>query len=159
MDGEWLGIKVFAYPHEVQERGDLIEPSGRPFGRTEWLAKRERTAMKKGTVSIFGTIAAISGVLAASGTLSSCCGAGTAMRGAGCMGMSNIERSRAPAPEPSTGAAGVKVGEEAVCPVDGMKVRVTADTPSAEYRGQRYYFCNEAEKTAFQAQPDRYGAR
>jgi YHS domain-containing protein len=114
--------------------------------------------MKKMVVSVFGSIALVTGILAVAATVSSCCGAGMLMRGGSCMGTSSTERpSRAP--EQSGGAGTAKVSDDAVCPVDGMKVRVAADTPSAEYRGRRYYFCNEAEKRAFLEQPDRYAGR
>jgi YHS domain-containing protein len=52
-----------------------------------------------------------------------------------------------------------EVGEEFICPVDGMRMRVTEDTPSTEYRGKTYYFCTEEEKRAFLQNPDRYMAR
>ncbi len=49
-----------------------------------------------------------------------------------------------------------KVGEEFTCPVDGMPMSVTENTPATEYRGKTYYFCNEADKQAFLQDPERY---
>ncbi len=52
----------------------------------------------------------------------------------------------------------VRFSEETTCPIDGMKLKVAADTPSAEYHGKIYYFCSEDEKRAFLTQPDLYVA-
>lgn len=49
-----------------------------------------------------------------------------------------------------------KVGEEFTCPVDGMRMSVTENTPATEYRGKTDYFCNEADKRAFLQDPERY---
>jgi len=51
-----------------------------------------------------------------------------------------------------------EIGEEFICPVDGMRMTVTKNTPSTEYRGKTYYFCTEEEKRAFLQNPDRYVA-
>lgn len=47
-----------------------------------------------------------------------------------------------------------QAGEEFVCPIDGGKQTVAADTPSAEYRGTTYYFCSVEEKEAFLEAPE-----
>jgi YHS domain-containing protein len=37
-----------------------------------------------------------------------------------------------------------------------MKMRRSADTPSAEYGGKVYYFCGDSEKQEFLQHPERY---
>jgi YHS domain-containing protein len=59
------------------------------------------------------------------------------------------------AQQPAT-AEKKKVGEEFTCPVDGMRMKVTEQTPTAEYQGKIYHFCNEADKQAFLKDPERY---
>jgi YHS domain-containing protein len=49
-----------------------------------------------------------------------------------------------------------KVGEEFTCPVDGMRMQVTEHTPTTEYQGTVYYFCDEADKQTFLKDPERY---
>jgi len=49
-----------------------------------------------------------------------------------------------------------KVGEAFTCPVDGMRMTVQENTPTTEYQGKVYYFCNEADKQAFLKDPERY---
>lgn len=99
------------------------------------------------------------GTLTGPVALSSCCGAGMLMRSASCMGTAPADREPSRAPEPPGGSSGARMGQEAVCPVDGMKVQVTADTPSAEYGGRRYYFCSDADRRTFLERPDRYVVR
>jgi len=52
-----------------------------------------------------------------------------------------------------------EVGEEFTCPVDGMRMTVTENTPTTEYRGKTYYFCNEQDKQTFLQDPERYVER
>lgn len=52
-----------------------------------------------------------------------------------------------------------KVGEQFTCPVDGMRMRVTENTPATEYRGKTYYFCDEQDKQTFLQDPERYVKR
>lgn len=42
------------------------------------------------------------------------------------------------------------------CPVCGMPVEITADTPFSEYDGEKYYFCCEACKESFDREPQKY---
>jgi YHS domain-containing protein len=49
-----------------------------------------------------------------------------------------------------------KGGEEFTCPVDGMHMQVTEQTPTAEHQGKIYHFCNEADKQTFLKDPERY---
>jgi len=35
-------------------------------------------------------------------------------------------------------------------------MEVTEHTPTTEYQGKNYYFCNEADKQAFLKDPERY---
>ena len=51
------------------------------------------------------------------------------------------------APEGKPGKA--TVGEQVACALDGMKMSLAADTPSAEYRGKVLYFCSDEEKATF----------
>jgi len=55
---------------------------------------------------------------------------------------------------PSVPAA--DVGTVTGCAVCGMKVHVKSNTPSAEYAGKRYYFCDTMERDAFVAHPEMY---
>lgn len=57
------------------------------------------------------------------------------------------------------GPARTEIGREAVCPVDGMKVRVTEDTPATEFRGKTFYFCNEKDQHEFLRRPERYARK
>jgi YHS domain-containing protein len=52
-----------------------------------------------------------------------------------------------------------KIGDEIACAIDGMKMPLQADTPSAEYHGKVYYFCADAEKQQFLENPERYTDR
>ncbi|MBI4518079.1 MAG: YHS domain-containing protein [Deltaproteobacteria bacterium] len=52
--------------------------------------------------------------------------------------------------------AGARPGDEIACAIDGMKMRLSADTPAAEYGGKTYYFCSDAEKQKFLQQPQQY---
>ena len=76
---------------------------------------------------------------------------GKGMQGMGAMaGMDKEEMAQQPA------TAEKKVGEEFTCPIDGMRMKVTEQTPTAEYQGETYYFCNEADKQAFLKDPKQY---
>ncbi|MDP9179734.1 MAG: YHS domain-containing protein [Gemmatimonadota bacterium] len=44
----------------------------------------------------------------------------------------------------------------AMDPIDGGKISMRATTPTFEYKGKIYYFTNEANKTAFAANPEQY---
>jgi xanthine dehydrogenase accessory factor len=56
-------------------------------------------------------------------------------------------------------AAGAQpAGHEAVDPVCGMTVAATPSTPTAEYGGERYYFCCAHCRQAFTDDPTRYVA-
>jgi YHS domain-containing protein len=54
------------------------------------------------------------------------------------------------------GSANAKRGDQVACAVDGMKMPLAVDTPSAEYHGTVYYFCDESEKETFLKDPERY---
>ncbi len=53
----------------------------------------------------------------------------------------------------SAGAATPTLGVDPVC---GMKVRITKDTPEADYRGHAYHFCSESCRDKFVADSARY---
>ncbi len=55
-----------------------------------------------------------------------------------------------------TGGAKARVGDEVACAVDGMRMRLSADTPAAEHGGKTYYFCSDSEKQKFVEHPERY---
>jgi YHS domain-containing protein len=63
------------------------------------------------------------------------------------------------APHAATAPHKAKVGEEVACAIDGMKMPLQVDTPSAEYHGKVYYFCTDAEKQQFLKNPERYANR
>jgi YHS domain-containing protein len=44
----------------------------------------------------------------------------------------------------------------ALDPVDGSKISIRANTPTAEYKGHVFYFSSEANKRTFLAGPDQY---
>ena len=44
----------------------------------------------------------------------------------------------------------------ALDPVDGSKISIRANTPTAEYKGHVFYFSSEATKRTFLASPDQY---
>ena len=67
-----------------------------------------------------------------------------------------MDHGRMGAAKEPTGAPKAKIGDEVTCPVDGMRFRVTDDTPSAEYQGKVYYFCTSAEQQDFSKKPERY---
>ncbi len=50
---------------------------------------------------------------------------------------------------PAASTPRARIGDEVTCAVDGMKMRLEADTPSAELEGRTYYFCSESEKEEF----------
>ena len=79
---------------------------------------------------------------------------GGRMCGCCAVGMAQPENPRIPLTQGRK-----EVGEEFICPVDGMRMTVAKDTPSTEYRGKTYYFCSEEEKRAFLQNPDRYVSR
>ncbi len=49
-----------------------------------------------------------------------------------------------------------EVGKEAVCPVMGVKFKVTPVTQAADYKGKTYYFCCNTCPPEFQKNPDKY---
>jgi len=63
---------------------------------------------------------------------------------------------RSPGTPHAAASAHGKIGDPIVCAVDGMQMRLAADTPSAEYRGTVYYFCSDSEKQTFLKDPERY---
>ncbi len=42
------------------------------------------------------------------------------------------------------------------CPVCGMPVEITSDTPRSDFDGETYYFCSEACKQSFDREPAKY---
>ncbi|MFI5396021.1 MAG: YHS domain-containing protein [Candidatus Binatia bacterium] len=63
---------------------------------------------------------------------------------------------REPQHREAAAPAKAKIGDSVACAVDGMRMRLEADTPIAEYRGKTYYFCSEAEKQMFLKDPEHY---
>ncbi len=103
---------------------------------------------KSGTLAQIGVIGL---ALAGAATLSSCCGLGLLAHTATVHGhCQHAQRQESAAP--------AQIGDQVVCPVDGMKVSVTTDTPSTEFQGRSYYFCSDADQRAFLKQPERYTA-
>ena len=49
-----------------------------------------------------------------------------------------------------------ELGKKVVCPICGMEITVSAQTPALEYEGQVYYFCTEDEKTQFMENPEKF---
>jgi YHS domain-containing protein len=104
-----------------------------------------------------GILATVTVLFVAGPALSSCCAVGMLAHAAlpghdgGCMGSMDHDHSHA---EAATTRA--QIGDEVTCPVDGMKLRVAADTPWTEYGGHVYYFCSEAERLTFLQQPERF---
>jgi len=45
----------------------------------------------------------------------------------------------------------------AMDPVDGGKVSIRIDTPTAEYQNKIYYFTSEGNRRSFNANPEQYG--
>lgn len=52
-----------------------------------------------------------------------------------------------------------EIGKEAVCPVTGEKHTVTAETASASYKGEIYYFCCAGCDKSFLANPEKYAKK
>jgi Cu+-exporting ATPase len=46
--------------------------------------------------------------------------------------------------------------QTATCPVCGMSVDITPDTPMSHFKDQTYYFCSESCKQAFDRAPEKY---
>jgi len=53
-------------------------------------------------------------------------------------------------------AVGANVGDQIECVMDGMKMVLTPDTPSIQYKGNVYYFCSADEIATFLADPEKY---
>ena len=108
-------------------------------------------------LSIWATVAVM---LVAGPALSSCCAmdmvahAACSAHESGCMG--GMEHDPSHASHGDGAATTAQVGDEVTCPVDGMKLRVAADTPRAEYSGHVYYFCDEADRQTFLQRPERF---
>ena len=79
-----------------------------------------------------------------------------AMLGALLAATPGCTEERSPAPAPPSDAARAPRGSEITCAIDGMKMPLGDDTPSLEYGGKTYYFCDESEKRTFLAAPERY---
>ena len=92
----------------------------------------------------FPTAVAVHAQQEGSGSMGCCCCGSSMREGSGSMAGMSKERTQQPLPEGRK-----KVGEEFTCPVDGMRMQVTEHTPTAEYQGAVYYFCNEADKQTF----------
>jgi len=107
-------------------------------------------------LSILATVAVL---VVAGPALSSCCAvdmvahAACSSHESGCMGAVDHEHSHASHGDAATTA---QIGDDATCPLDGMKLHVAADTPRAEYGGHMYYFCSETERQTFLQEPERY---
>jgi len=67
-----------------------------------------------------------------------------------------LSEDRPPAAQEPTDSSRAKIGDQITCAIDGMKMALAADTPSAEYRGKTYYFCGEDEKRTFLKDPEHY---
>ena len=93
-----------------------------------------------------------------SGSMGCCC-CGSGMReGSGSMaGMAGMGKEEMGQQSLTKGRK--KAGEQFTCPVDGMRMKVTENTPATEYRGKTYYFCNEQDKQTFLQDPERYVKR
>ena len=77
-------------------------------------------------------------------------------QGGGSMEGMGRQRPRAPS---GGEALAENAPTDAVCPVDGMKIRVTGDTPATEFQGRTYYFCSEEEQRKFLRHPERFAAK
>lgn len=108
--------------------------------------------MKRVSLAIAG--AAVS--LAALPMLARSPGIGRLGRGTACVAMEHTEHRQPHGAEHGADAAKEPTREEVVCPLDGMKMQPSADTPSASYRGKTYYFCSGKEKETFLQNPERY---
>lgn len=49
-----------------------------------------------------------------------------------------------------------ELGGKAICPICGMEITVSTQTPTLEYKGQIYYFCTEDEKAQFMKNPEKF---
>jgi Cu+-exporting ATPase len=107
-----------------------------------------------------GILGAVAAMLFAGPALSSCCAidmvahAACSSHESRCMGGMDHDHSQGSHAEAAATAG--QIGDEVTCPVDGMKLRATADTPRTEYGGHVYYFCSEAERRTFLQQPERF---
>ena len=54
------------------------------------------------------------------------------------------------------GAKGKSGPKMAVCPVCKMKVLITENTPTYQYKGKTYYFMSEEHKQIFLEDPERF---
>ena len=70
-----------------------------------------------------------------------------------------LSEDRPPSAQEPAGSSKATIGDQVACAVDGMKMPLAADTPSAEYRGKAYYFCSEDEKQTFLKDPEHYTKR
>ena len=102
----------------------------------------------KRMVYALGAVAVISGAFGARPLLSY---SNTSVAGIAMAETADTGKSGAPA-----GDAKAQIGDEVACAVDGMKMRLSADTPSADYGGKVYYFCGDSEKQEFLQHPERY---
>ena len=73
--------------------------------------------------------------------------------------MSTGAEERRPEAREAAAPAKAKIGDEVTCAIDGMRMPLQADTPSAEYQGKTYYFCSDTEKQTFLKDPERYTKR
>jgi YHS domain-containing protein len=49
-----------------------------------------------------------------------------------------------------------ELGKKIVCPICGMEITVSTQTPALEYKGQVYYFCTVDEKAQFMKTPEEF---
>lgn len=49
-----------------------------------------------------------------------------------------------------------ELGKKFICPICGMEITVSTQTPALEYKGQIYYFCTEDEKAQFMKTPEEF---
>ncbi len=84
---------------------------------------------------------------------------GGLVRGTACMAMDHTEHGQPHDAERGADPTKGTTREEVVCPLDGMKMQPSHDTPSASYRGKTYYFCSGKEKETFLQNPERYVGR
>jgi YHS domain-containing protein len=107
----------------------------------------EEESMKQ-MVYTLGAVAVISGALGAHLVLS-----GSNTSTVAVVMTETVDTGKSGAP---VGDTKRKLGDEVACAVDGMKMPLSADTPSAEYGGKVYYFCGDSEKQEFLRNPERY---
>jgi YHS domain-containing protein len=67
-----------------------------------------------------------------------------------------VSEDQPPAAQQPADSSKAKIGDQITCAIDGMKMALAADTPSAEYQGKTYYFCAESEKQTFLKDPAHY---